>query len=43
MKADRNATLNAPVLTGNTIAGPINISYVMPPIGNDTFEEVLFS
>ncbi|KAI7790467.1 putative NACHT [Triplophysa rosa] len=31
MKADRNATLNAPVLTGNTIAGPIHISYVMPP------------
>ncbi|XP_056622986.1 NACHT, LRR and PYD domains-containing protein 3-like [Triplophysa dalaica] len=34
MTADRNATLNAPVLTGNTIAGPIHISYVMPPGGN---------
>lgn len=34
MKADRNATVNAPVLTGNIISGSININYSVNPAGN---------
>ncbi|XP_057183399.1 NACHT, LRR and PYD domains-containing protein 3-like isoform X2 [Triplophysa rosa] len=39
MKADRSATLNAPVLTGNTISGPVNINYISNPAGQQESSE----